>query len=74
MGIICGDDQVRPHETSNPVVEAVDSEREEAHRQADVVDGWAIRRLNGAVFLLNYHNVVDRQIAFYGDFEADQRR
>ncbi len=37
-------------------------------------DGWAIRRLNGAVFLLNYRNVVDRQIAFYGDFEADQRR
>ena len=37
-------------------------------------DGWAIRRLNGAVFLLNYRNLVDRQIAFYGDFEADQRR
>lgn len=36
-------------------------------------DGWAIRRSNGAVFLLNYRNVVDRQIAFYGDFEADQR-
>ncbi len=35
-------------------------------------DGWAIRRSNGAVFLLNYRNMVDRQIAFYGDFEADQ--
>ncbi len=37
-------------------------------------DGWAIRRSNGAVFLLNYRNLVDRQIAFYGDFEADRRR
>lgn len=37
-------------------------------------DGWAIRRSNGAVFLLNYRNWVDRQIAFYGDFEEDRRR
>ena len=36
-------------------------------------DGWAIRRSNGAVFLLNYRNFVDRQLAFYGDFEADRR-
>lgn len=37
-------------------------------------DGWAIRRSNGAVFLLNYRSLVDRQIAFYGDFEADRHR
>lgn len=37
-------------------------------------DGYAIRRSNGALFLLNYHNQVDRQVAFYGDYEADRRR
>ena len=36
--------------------------------------GYAIRESNGALFLLNYRNFVDRQIAFYDDFEVEQRR
>ena len=35
--------------------------------------GYAIRESNGALFLLNYRNFVDRQIAFYNDFEVEQR-
>ena len=35
--------------------------------------GYAIRESNGALFLLNYRNFVDKQIAFYDDFEAEQR-
>lgn len=36
--------------------------------------GYAIKGSNGALFLLNYRNFVDRQIAFYDDFEVAQRR
>lgn len=36
--------------------------------------GYAIRESNNALFLLNYRNFVDRQIAFYDDFEVEQRR
>ncbi len=36
--------------------------------------GYAIRESNGAWFLLNHRNFVDRQIAFYDDFEVEQRR
>lgn len=36
--------------------------------------GYAIKESNGALFLLNYRNFVDRQIAFYDDFEVEQRR
>jgi FkbM family methyltransferase len=35
-------------------------------------DGFAIVRSRGARFLVNYHNYVDRQIAFYDDFESQQ--
>ncbi len=36
--------------------------------------GYAIKESSGALFLLNYRNFVDRQIAFYDDFEVEQRR
>lgn len=36
--------------------------------------GYAIKESNGALFLLNYRNFVDRQIAFYDDYEVEQRR
>jgi FkbM family methyltransferase len=35
-------------------------------------DGFAVVRSNGALFLVNHRNFVDRQIAFYGDYEAEQ--
>lgn len=35
-------------------------------------NGFALRASNGAVFLLNSENFVDRQIAFYDDFETKQ--
>jgi FkbM family methyltransferase len=34
--------------------------------------GYAVRRRQGGLFLLNYRNYVDRQLAFYGSFEAAQ--
>jgi FkbM family methyltransferase len=34
--------------------------------------GYAVRRRQGGLFLLNYRNYVDRQLAFYGGFEAAQ--
>ncbi|MGH7087449.1 MAG: FkbM family methyltransferase [Stellaceae bacterium] len=35
-------------------------------------DGFAIVRSRNARFLVNYRNYVDRQIAFYDDFETEQ--
>jgi FkbM family methyltransferase len=35
-------------------------------------DGFAVVRSGDARFLVNYRNYVDRQIAFYDDFEAEQ--
>jgi len=35
-------------------------------------DGFAVVRSNGALFLVNHRNFVDRQIAFYGDYEVEQ--
>jgi len=35
-------------------------------------NGFIIRKSQGAYFLLNYKNFVDRQIAFYDDYEALQ--
>src|SRR5579864_8904171 len=35
-------------------------------------DGFAVVRSGGARFLLNVRNFVDRQIAFYDDYEAEQ--
>ena len=37
-------------------------------------NGFALRASNVAVFLLNSENFVDRQIAFYADFEREQTR
>ncbi len=34
--------------------------------------GYTVASSSGALFLVNYRNCVDRQIAFYGDYEADQ--
>lgn len=34
--------------------------------------GFLLKRSHGAVFLLNYRNFVDRQIAFYDDYEDRQ--
>lgn len=36
------------------------------------LNGFCLRKSNGAVFLLNTKNFVDRQIAFYDDFESAQ--
>lgn len=35
-------------------------------------DDFAVVRSRGALFLVNHRNFVDRQIAFYGDYEAAQ--
>jgi FkbM family methyltransferase len=35
-------------------------------------DGFAIVRSGGALLLVNHRNYVDRQIAFFGDYESDQ--
>lgn len=35
-------------------------------------DGYSVVRSNSALFLVNYRNFVDRQIAFYDDYEAEQ--
>jgi len=35
-------------------------------------DGFAIIRSDDARFVVNYRNYVDRQVAFFGDFEAEQ--
>ena len=42
--------------------------------RATTLNGFTLRACNGAVFLLNSENFVDRQIAFYDDFEARQTR
>ena len=34
--------------------------------------GYTVVSSNGALFLVNYRNFVDRQIAFYDDYEAEQ--
>ncbi len=34
--------------------------------------GYTVVSSSGALFLVNYRNFLDRQIAFYGDYEADQ--
>lgn len=35
-------------------------------------DDFSVVRSNGALFLVNHRNFVDRQIAFYGDYETAQ--
>jgi len=40
--------------------------------RARSLNGFCLQRSNGAVFLLNTGNYVDRQIAFYEDFESAQ--
>jgi len=40
--------------------------------RARSLNGFCLRKSNGAVFLLNTGNFVDRQIAFYEDFESAQ--
>jgi FkbM family methyltransferase len=42
--------------------------------RARALNGFTLRACNGAVFLLNSENFVDRQIAFYDDFETEQTR
>jgi FkbM family methyltransferase len=42
--------------------------------RARALNGFTLRACNGAVFLLNSENFVDRQIAFYDDFETGQTR
>lgn len=42
--------------------------------RARTLNGFTLRASSGAVFLLNSENFVDRQIAFYDDFERAQTR